>query len=74
MGGGPPLSGDPLCGGGPGDCPMAAPDAQAIHSRPARGSHRAVLPQHRVLVGLDNVFAPSRRGSDDLSVAVLRRN
>ena len=73
MGGGPILSGDPLCGGGLADCPIAAPDAQAIHSRPVRGSHRAVLP-YRVLVGLDNVFAPPHRGRTDLSVAVLRRN
>jgi hypothetical protein len=73
MGGGPPLSGDPFCGGGLAACPIAAPDAQAIHSRPARGSHRAVLP-YRVLVRLDNVFAPPHRGTDDLSVAVLRRH
>ena len=70
MGGGPPLSGDPFCGGGLADCPIAAADAQTIHSRPARGSHRAALP-HRELVGLDNVFASSRRGSDALPVSVL---
>jgi hypothetical protein len=63
MGGGPIPSGDPFWGGGAGDCAIAAPDAQAIHSRPARESARTVRPC-RMLVCLDNVFALSRRGSD----------
>ena len=62
MGGGP--SGDPFWGGGPAtDCAIAAPDAQAIHSRLARASPRAVRPWP-MLVVLDNVLALSRRGSD----------
>ena len=73
MGGGPPLSSDPFCSGGPPDCPIAAPDAQANHSSPASENHRAVLPW-RILIGLDNVFTPSPRARDDLSAAVLRGN
>jgi hypothetical protein len=72
MGGGPP-SGYPFCGGAPADCPIAAPDAQAIHSTPAKGSQRTVLP-YRMLVCLGKVSAPSSRGSNGRSVALLCRN
>lgn len=51
----------PFCGGGA-DCASAAPDAQAIHNRPAQESRHAA-PRCRMLVSLGNVFAPSRRGS-----------
>ena len=61
VGGGPVLSGALYCGAGTADCAIAAPDAQAIHSRPARESRRAVLPC-RMLVCLDNVFARWRGG------------
>jgi hypothetical protein len=66
------LSDVPFWGAGLADCPTAAPDAQASQSKVAKQSHRAILPR-RMLVCLDNVFAPSLRGSDR-SVAVLRGN
>ena len=53
--------------------PTAAADPIAMQSRPASESNRAVLPP-RMLVCLDNVFAPWRRGNGACTAAALCRN